>query len=121
MTPCKWLPREACDEPTVCVPTVCARLEKPLIDAVLPERAAQGVPARWSVWQHKNGDEYVVLMTTNVSDRQDEYPATVVYWRPRDRTRWSRNLSRWHGSFTLVRAWATEDIIAFLLEEEIPK
>lgn len=117
MTPCKLLPRLECTTPALCVPTVCSRIEKPLIDVRLPERPTESAPERWSVWRHKNGDEYVVLMVTNESDRQDEYPATVVYWRPRDATRWSRPLSRWHGSFTLVRVWTRTEVDVFLLAE----
>ena len=60
-------------------------------------------PAPNSIWQHKNGDQYQVILIANEhTERPNEYPITVVYRRLKDDKVWSRTLSRWHGSFTLI-------------------
>lgn len=117
MRPCKLLPKLECLTPTECGPTVCSRIETPLIDVVLPDRPAEGAPARWSEWQHRNGQHYVVLMVTNESDRQDEYPATVVYMGVHNGARWSRKLCDWHRSMTLQRQWTRPEVMDFLATE----
>lgn len=62
------------------------------------------IPKVGSIWDHKNGSTYTVLMIYNrKSDRQDEYPVTVIYERLSDGTVWSRPLSRWYGSFTEIK------------------
>lgn len=56
-----------------------------------------------SVWRHHSGTECQVIMQTNVaSERQDEFPPTVVYRRLADNSVWSRPVRRWYGSFTFV-------------------
>jgi len=58
-------------------------------------------PGKDTIWKHKNGDKYHVLIVSNLdSERLDEYPPTVTYQRLRDGTIWSRPLSKWHDSFT---------------------
>ena len=58
------------------------------------------IPDPGSVWVHKNGNEYTVLMLTNqCSERQEEYPTTVVYQGSNGRV-WSRPLVDWFRSMT---------------------
>ncbi len=90
------------------------RVDQPLIDVVLPNKPLPNPPKLWSVWQHRNGTFYVVLMVTNESDKQDEYPATVVYESMHTCARWSRKLSDWHKSMTFVRQWGKREIIDYL-------
>ena len=59
-------------------------------------------PVLNSRWIHKNGTQYTVICVTNLkATRQDEYPVTVVYYDDDDNL-WSRPLSRWHGSMTIM-------------------
>ena len=66
------------------------------------------VPAIGSVWRHKNGTLYrVILITNELSQRFDEYPITVSYENLHPlpngvHGKWSRFLHRWHESMTLV-------------------
>ena len=64
------------------------------------------IPENWTLWKHKSGVNYVVILVSNTSadeDRKSEYPATVVYRRVSDNTYWSRPLSKWHESFTEIK------------------
>lgn len=55
------------------------------------------------VWQHSNGGEYRVLFVTNTHNPREDHPPDVVYETLRDPERkWSRALSDWHRSFTLL-------------------
>lgn len=57
-----------------------------------------------SVWSHRNGNVYQVLDYTNVeSDRQDDYPTTVVYRNLDDGRKYSRRLVDWDRSMSWVR------------------
>ena len=61
------------------------------------------VPEIDSLWRHKNGDFYrVILIANKDSKRIDEYPVTVVYKRLCDETIWCRPFYRWLGSFENV-------------------
>jgi len=53
-------------------------------------------------WAHYNGQRYSVLLLTNQQSTQERYPVTVVYQNVDNLTTWSRPLSDWHRSFTLV-------------------
>lgn len=54
-----------------------------------------------SIWKHKNGGLYAIVCIANVStERQAEYPVTVVYKGVNNGKTWSRPLSRWYASFT---------------------
>jgi hypothetical protein len=65
------------------------------------------IPGEGSIWKHKNGGVYQVVMIANATtEKPDEYPITVVYKRISDRTIWSRPLSRWHGS--MQSSWLDE-------------
>jgi len=61
------------------------------------------IPNKESYWIHlKTNNIYQVIVVTNLeAERQEEYPATVVYRRLKDNTYWSRPLSKWFSSFTL--------------------
>jgi hypothetical protein len=57
-------------------------------------------PSEGSVWQHRNGNRYLVLAIANhASDRPERYPKTVVYQGANGNI-WSRPLSDWHRSMT---------------------
>ncbi|NUY43472.1 hypothetical protein HZS35_18150 [Pantoea brenneri] len=47
-------------------------------------------------------------MLTNTTSTKAEYPPTVVYRNADTRTDWSRPLSDWHRSFTLVSEYPNE-------------
>jgi hypothetical protein len=62
-------------------------------------------PATWpylgSTWRHHNGNRYVVVLYTNVeTDRQGQYPTTVVYRNIINGKHYSRKLVDWEGSMT---------------------
>ncbi len=64
-------------------------------------------PTTWpivsSIWRHKNGNTYVILAYTNVeSDRQEEYPTTVVYQNVKTKKMYSRRLIDWERSMTEI-------------------
>lgn len=60
-------------------------------------------PRVGSVWSHYNGNHYRVLMFTNVeTNRQDEYPTTIVYQNTKNLKAYSRKLIDWHRSMVLV-------------------
>lgn len=62
------------------------------------------LPPVGTVWQHRNGNEYMVFAILNKdSERQDEYPTTVGYVGKNGKI-WSRPASRWHKSMTLIAA-----------------
>lgn len=71
-----------------------------------PHRALRPteLPMVGSIWIHKSGRQYQVLLLANLeatTDRQDEFPFTVVYKDGEGRI-WSRPLSRWYISFELL-------------------
>jgi len=54
-----------------------------------------------SMWTHKNGTRYrVILIVNDDLDSHFDYPTTVVYINTTNFTTWCRPLARWHGSFT---------------------
>lgn len=53
------------------------------------------------VWQHRNGNQYKVLMVVNLLD-EERYPKTVVYENLKNGSQWSRPHSDWRRSFTFV-------------------
>lgn len=56
-----------------------------------------------SVWEHRNGNRYQVIQVANncFAHFSQHYPVTVVY-KGMDGKVWSRPLSDWHQSMTLV-------------------
>lgn len=64
-------------------------------------------PTPGSVWNHRNGNRYAVVMITNAeSERQEKYPTSVVYRNIRNGNVYSRKLSDWHRSMTEIGASA---------------
>ena len=56
-----------------------------------------------TIWQHSNGNQYQVVMFTNIeTDRQDKYPTTVVYRNLMNGKAYSRKLSDWERSMICV-------------------
>jgi hypothetical protein len=61
------------------------------------------VPTPGSVWSHKNGNHYAVILISNAeSERQDKYPTTVVYQNVENGKVYNRKLSDWHRSMSTV-------------------
>ncbi|MBU9200099.1 DUF1653 domain-containing protein [Burkholderia multivorans] len=61
------------------------------------------LPRPTSEWRHQNGNRYTVLCIANeFTERPDKYPPTVVYQGLNGRI-WSRPVSDWARSMTLVR------------------
>jgi hypothetical protein len=61
-------------------------------------------PHIYSLWRHRNGNIYRVLMITNTSTNapEDRYPATIIYQNKHNSTVWSRRLDDWHRSMTEI-------------------
>lgn len=60
-------------------------------------------PSIHSIWQHHNGNHYEVILFTNLeTDRQDDYPTTIVYRNTRNHKIYSRRLIDWDRSMTKV-------------------
>jgi hypothetical protein len=65
--------------------------------------SAEGIepPALGTYWKHTNGNEYRVLIITNVNTKDaSKYPTTVVYINDGNGKAYSRPLSRWYASMT---------------------
>lgn len=61
------------------------------------------IPALNSLWKHSRGATYQVLLITNeATDKPSEYPITVVYQDVENKKIWSRTLSRWYESMSLI-------------------
>lgn len=59
-------------------------------------------PRIGSVWKHRNGNVYSVVLYTNVeTGREDKYPHTIVYRNVHNGKHYSRKLSGWHRSMSL--------------------
>jgi len=58
-------------------------------------------PKHGSIWLHRNGNRYRVYLYTNIeSERQDEYPTTIVYQNVANLKLYSRRLVDWSRSMT---------------------
>ena len=56
-----------------------------------------------SLWQHLNGNYYSVLMFTNVeTEKQEDYPTTIVYRNTSNLKCYSRKLMDWDRSMLLI-------------------
>ena len=64
-------------------------------------------PEEGSLWRHRNGATYEVLMVVNMVNRVD-YPTTVVYRNVHSGQRYSRPLTRWFQSMTPLNSGADE-------------
>lgn len=61
-------------------------------------------PKIGSLWGHRNGNLYRVIMYTNRQpDRQDDYPTTIVYVNLNNQEPYSRKLTDWHRSMTWIK------------------
>lgn len=58
-------------------------------------------PLSDTIWSHRNGNRYKVLFITNLPD-EPRYPKTVVYQGVTNGMLWSRPVSDWHRSMTMV-------------------
>lgn len=58
-------------------------------------------PKEGSVWRHRNGAKYAVLMIANSESQNPEYPLTVVYRNVTNGKVWSRPASEWLRSMSL--------------------
>lgn len=55
-------------------------------------------------WQHYNGNIYEVMHIANITNQPNEiHPVTVVYKGVHNGFIWTRELSDWHRSMTLVK------------------
>ncbi len=79
--------------------------EQPAAAAVtpLPAAAPLVLPEPGSVWVHKGGALYTVLVVTTEpdEDKADEFPVTVLYLGT-DGRKWARPLTRWQERMTKV-------------------
>lgn len=58
-------------------------------------------PRAGDVWQHRNGNQYIVMHIANAhTERPEKYPVTVVYMGYDNGRVWARPLSDWHRSMT---------------------
>lgn len=71
--------------------------------AIFTEAATELIsrPTLGSRWQHRNGNFYTVEGYSNGSGLSDKHPLTIHY-RGDNGKPWSRALSQWHTSMTLV-------------------
>jgi hypothetical protein len=54
-----------------------------------------------TLWKHKNGNKYKVLLLANQkSERLDEYPVMVIYQNVDTHSVWARRLDDWHRSMS---------------------
>lgn len=61
------------------------------MDSMLP------LPMPGTVWLHENGNEYTVLMLTNMTADRLDYPKRVVYYNNNGDI-YDKELSTWHRS-----------------------
>ena len=59
-------------------------------------------PVPFSLWEHSKGQTYRVVSLTNMTATDVRYPKTVVYENTETGELWSRPLSEWHTSMTLI-------------------
>lgn len=64
------------------------------------------LPEIGSLWQHPNGNEYKVILLTNLETRRPrDYPVTVVYQNIHNGNIWSRKAENWHEAMTELHRW----------------
>lgn len=66
-----------------------------------------GGPVPGSIYRHTNGGLYRVIMLTNLSVARDGHPPDVVYVG-QNGSIWSRRLSDWGRSMTLISSGETK-------------
>lgn len=62
-----------------------------------------------TVWRHKNGNKYVVIMHSNVECTRPDYPPTVIYKNKQTGVVYNKPLSEWYRSRVLMTKDWTED------------
>ena len=64
-----------------------------------------------SLWKHKNGDVYSILVFTDI-----EFPQTanILYMRIKDTSIWLRPYLRWHTSFTLLPNSSLQETVLYM-------
>lgn len=71
-----------------------------------------------SIWRHTNGNTYEVLMHTNIETKDPvRYPTTVVYRNTKNNAMYSRPISDWHRSMTLVYDYPSNDSPIFKMTD----
>ena len=59
-------------------------------------------PVAFSLWEHTVGTTYRVVSLTNMTATDERYPKTIVQENTETGELWSRPLSKWHASMTLI-------------------
>lgn len=60
-------------------------------------------PKIGSVWKHKNGNEYIVILYANEESlNETDYPVTIIYENTKVHSVWCRRLSDWYRSMTEI-------------------
>jgi len=64
-----------------------------------------------SLWKHKNGDVYSILVFTDIESPQT---ANILYMRIKDTSIWLRPYLRWHTSFTLLPNSSLQETVLYM-------
>lgn len=64
-----------------------------------------------SLWKHKNGDLYSILVFTDIESPQT---ANILYMRIKDTSIWLRPYLRWHTSFTLLPDSSLQETVLYM-------
>ena len=64
-----------------------------------------------SLWKHKNGDVYSILVFTDIESPQT---ANILYMRIKDTSIWLRPYLRWHTSFTLLPDSSLQETVLYM-------
>ena len=57
----------------------------------------------WSIWEHHSGRTYRITGFSNLQSTDlERFPKTVIYENCADGEAWSRSISDWHESMTLI-------------------
>ena len=66
--------------------------------------ALSAMPKPREIWQHYNGCKYEILYIANIANKNKNYPVTIVYKTVCNNNNiWTKKLSDWHRSMTLVK------------------
>lgn len=64
-----------------------------LIEERVKHENRDGLPQIGSIWEHKNGNLYRVLLVTNTESTNKKYPVTIVY-RGANGNLWTKSLDK---------------------------
>lgn len=67
----------------------------------VPKKALQVIPQPGERYKHHNGNEYEVIVVSNLDSRRPEYPVTVVYKGENGKV-WSKPLADFKAKMSLV-------------------